>query len=294
MVRFKVRQVSMSTTLIENNYGASHVRLIKVRRLQDRHDLKELSVGIQFEGEFESSYITGDNRSILPADTIKNTVYALAKLYTIEQIEDFAQQLINHFLTDNSQVKRVRVEIAEYLWTRIPFGGKQHPWSFMPAGPERRTTIVTGTRETVFIESGIENLQVVKTTGSGFEGYLHDPFTTLKETSDRILVTAVKASWLYSDNEIPFSVYWHGIRQAILDTFVEHESRSMQYTLHAMAEAVLERYEDIAEIHLWVPNKDCRLVDLGLFGLENKNEVFAPAEEPFELIEARLRRETLD
>jgi urate oxidase len=284
----------MSTTLIENNYGAARVRLMKVRRMQDRHDLKELSVGIQFEGDFESSYTAGDNRSILPADTIKNTVYALAKLYTIEQIEEFAQQLINHFLTDNAQVKRVRVDIAEHLWTRIPFGGKQHPWSFTPAGSERRTVVVTGTRETVFIEAGIENLQVVKTTGSGFEGYVHDPFTTLKETSDRILSTAVKASWLYSDNEIPFSVYWHGVRQAILDTFVEHESRSAQFTLHAIAEAVLERYADIAEIHLWLSNKDCRLVDLGLFGLENNNEVFAPAEEPFELIEARLRRETID
>jgi urate oxidase len=281
----------MSTTLIENNYGAVRVRLMKVRRLQDRHDLKELSVGIQFEGDFESSYTSGDNRSILPADTIKNTVYALAKLYTIEQIEEFAQQLINHFLTDNPPVKRVRVNIAEYLWTRIPFGGKQHPWSFTPAGPERRTTIVTGTRDTVFIESGIENLQIVKTTGSGFEGYVHDPFTTLKETTERILATAVKASWLYSDNEIPFAVYWHGVRQAILDTFVEHESRSTQYTLHAIAEAVLERYADIAEIRLSLPNKDCRLVDLGLFGLENNNEVFAPAEEPYELIEARLRRE---
>lgn len=284
----------VSTTLIENSYGAAQVRLIKVRRLQDRHDLKELSVGIQFEGEFESSYTSGDNRSILPADTIKNTVYALAKLYAIEQIEEFAQQLINHFLTDNVQVKRIRVQIAEHLWTRIPFGGKQHPWSFTPGGPERRTTIVTGTRDSVFIESGIENLQVIKTTGSGFEGYLHDPFTTLKETSDRILATAVKASWLYADNEIPFAVYWHGVRQAILDTFVEHESRSLQYTLHAMAEAVLERYADIAEIRVQVPNKDCRLVDLGQFGLENNNEVFQPAEEPFELIEARLRREMVD
>src|SRR5215469_13551357 len=137
----------MSTILLDHNYGASDVRLIKVQRLQDRHDLKELSVGIQFEGEFESSFSTGDNRSILPADTIKNTVYALAKLYTIEQIEEFAQQLINHFLTDNQQLKRVRVEIAEYLWTRITFGGKQHPWSFTPAGPERRTTAVTGTRD---------------------------------------------------------------------------------------------------------------------------------------------------
>jgi urate oxidase len=284
----------MSTTLLEHNYGASHVRLIKVQRQQDRHDLKELSVGVQLEGEFESSYTSGDNRAILPADTIKNTVYALAKLYIIEQIEEFAQQLINHFLTDNPQVRKVRVEIAEYLWTRIPFGGKPHPWSFTPAGPERRITAVTGTRETVLIEAGIENLQIVKTTGSGFEGYVHDPFTTLKESADRILSTAVKASWLYSDNEIPFSVYWHGVRQAIFDTFVEHESRSLQFTLHAMAEAVLERYADIAEIRFWLPNKDCRLVDLGLFGLENHNEVFAPAEEPYELIEARLRRESID
>src|ERR1700674_5068361 len=155
----------MSTTLLDHNYGASHVRLIKVQRQQDRHDLKELSVSIQFQGEFESSYTSGDNRSILPADTIRNTVYALAKLYTIEQIEEFAQQLINHFLTDNPPVKQVRVEIAEHLWTRIPFGGKEHPWSFTPGGPERRTAIVNGSRETVLIEAGIENLQIVKTTG---------------------------------------------------------------------------------------------------------------------------------
>jgi len=284
----------MSTTLIENSYGAARVRLLKVRRIEDRHDLKELSVGVQFEGEFRESYTAGDNRSILPADTIKNTVYALAKLYAIEAIEEFAQSLIDHFLTGNPQVRKVRVEIAEHLWTRIPFGGKLHPWSFTPAGPERRTAVVTGTREVVLIEAGLENLQVVKTSGAGFEGYLHDPFTTLKETSDRILSTAVKAAWLYSDNEIPFSVYWHGVRQAIMDTFVEHESRSIQSTLQAIAEAVLERYADIAEIRLWMPSKDCRLVDLGLFGLENNNEVFAPAEEPFELIEARLRRQSID
>ncbi len=284
----------MSTTLIENSYGAAHVRLLKVRRIEDRHDLKELSVSVHFEGEFAESYTAGDNRSILPADTIRNTVYALAKLYAIEAIEEFAQTLIEHFLTGNAQVRRVRVEIAEHLWTRIPFGGKPHPWSFTPAGPERRTAVVTGTREVVFVEAGLENLQVIKTSGAGFEGYLHDPFTTLKETSDRILATAVKATWLYSDNEIPFSVYWHGVHQAILDTFVEHESRSIQSTLQAIAEAVLERYADIAEIRLSMPNQDCRLVDLGLFGLENNNEVFAPAEEPFELIEARLRRQTTD
>ncbi len=284
----------MSITLLDNSYGAERVRLLKVRRLQDRHDLKELSVGIQLSGEFENSYASGDNRSILPADTIKNTVYALAKLYPIEQIEQFAQELINHFLTGNPQLRRVRVEIAEQLWERIPFGGKPHPWSFGPAGQERRTTIVTATRDAVLIEAGIENLRVIKTTGSGFQGYLRDPFTTLEETSDRVLATNVKATWLYSDNEIPFAVYWHGVRDAIVDTLVEHESRSMQNTLHAIAEAVLERYADIAEIHLWVPNRDCRLVDLSCFGSENNNEIFAPADDPCEMIEARLRRESID
>ena len=284
----------MSITLLENSYGAAQMRLIKVVRLQDRHELKELSVGIQLSGEFESSYSSGDNRSILPADTIKNTVYALAKLYAIEQIEEFAQELIDHFLSGNAQVRKVRVEIAQHLWDRIPFGAKPHPWSFAPAGPERRTAVVTATRDAVLIEAGIENLRVIKTTGSGFQGYLRDPFTTLAETSDRILATNVKATWQYSDNEIPFAVYWRGVRDAIVETLVEHESRSMPNTLHAIAEAVLERYADIAEIHLWVPNQDCRVVDLSCFGLENNNEVFVPANEPCELIEARLRRESID
>jgi urate oxidase len=280
----------MATVLLQDHYGESGIRLVKVRRTQDRHDFKDLIVGIQFTGDFATSYTTGDNRRILPADTIKNTVYALAKLYPIEQIEEFAQQLIEHFLTDNAQVQSIRVEVQEHFWTRVLFGGKAHPWSFTPAGPERRTATVTGTRNTISIEAGVENLQIVKTTGSGFQGYLRDPFTTLQETSDRILSTAVKASWLYTDNEIPFGVYWHGVREAILDTFVEHESRSMQYTLNAIAEAVLERYLDVSEIALSLPNRDCRLVDLSVLGLENNNEVFAPTEQPYELIEARVRR----
>ena len=284
----------MSITLLENSYGAERVRLLKVRRLQDRHDLKELTVGIQLSGEFEASYERGDNRTILPADTVRNTVYALAKLYPIEQIEQFAQELINHFLTGNPQVRKVRVDIAEHRWDRITFGQKPHPWSFAPAAGELRTAIVTATRDAVLIEAGIDNLRVIKTAGSGFQGYLRDPFTTLQETSDRLLATNLKATWQYSDNEIPFSAYWHGVRDAIVDTLVEHESRSMQNTLHAVAEAVLERYSDIAEIHLWLPNTDCRLVDLGCFGLDNNNEVFAPADESCELIEARLRRESID
>lgn len=282
----------MSITLAHNNYGKSRVRLVKVARQPDRHDLKQLTVGIQFEGDFESCYIYGDNTRILPTDTMKNTVYAFAKLYAIEQIEEFARQLAEHFLTDNPQISKVRIDIAEELWQRIPYGGKPHATSFMAAGGEQRTAAVTGTREGMVTEAGIDNLVVLRTAGSGFENYIHDPFTTLPETEDRILATAVKVIWTYTDDDIPFGPYWHGVREALLQTFVEHDSKSVQHTLYAMAAAALERYEDISEISISMPNKHCLLVDLSRFGLENNNEVFVPTDEPYGLIEARVTRET--
>jgi urate oxidase len=283
----------MSITLAQSNYGKSRVRLVKVARQQDRHDFKQLTVGIQFEGNFESCYLYGDNTRILPTDTMKNTVYAFAKLYAIEQIEDFARQLVEHFLTDNDQLSKVRIDIAEDLWARIPFGGKPHATAFMPASQEQRTAAVTGTREGLVFEAGIDHLVLLKTAGSGFENYIHDPFTTLPETADRILATAVRVTWTYSDSDIPFGTYWHGVREALLQTFIEHDSKSVQHTLYAMAEAALERYEEISEISISMPNKHCLPVDLSHFGLENNNEVFMPVDEPYGLIEARVKREAV-
>ncbi|MDQ2945672.1 MAG: urate oxidase [Acidobacteriota bacterium] len=280
----------MSTLLVENSYGASRVRLVKVARSPGRHTFKELTVGVQFEGDFEKSFTAGENANILPADTIKNTVYALAKLYSIEQIEEFAQTVIDHFLTDNPQVLRVIVEIAEQLWNRVSFGGKPHPSAFTPAGPEKRTTSVSGTRNSVSIESGIQDLVLLKTAGAGFEGYRRDPFTTLQSSADQVLATSVNARWRYADTEITFGTYWHGIRETILETFIEHESRSLQHTSYVMGEAVLERYHDILEISLSLPNRGWVPAELSKLGLENENDVFIPLDEPHEMIQARVRR----
>lgn len=279
----------MSVILAGNHYGKSRVRMVKVTRHPDRHDLKEVTVGIQFEGDFETSYTAGDNSKVLPTDTMKNTVYALAKENPVEQIEEFALGLIAHFLKSNPQVRQVRIEIAENLWTRITVAGKPHNFAFT-RGNEKRIAMVTGTRSGVSVEAGIEDLMVLKTRGSGFKGYLKDRYTTLQETSDRILATAIRASWLYAGPKIEFGAYWCGVRQLLLDTFAEHESRSVQHTLYAMGEAVLKTYEDILEIRLSLPNKHCLLVDLAPFGLENNNEIFVPVDEPHGLIEARLTR----
>ncbi len=266
---------------------------MKVARQQDRHDLKELTVGVEFEGDFESSFVYGDNTRILPSDTLKNTVYAFAKLYSIEQIEEFARRLAEHFLTGQAQLSRVRVEIVEDFWARIPHGGKAHATSFAAAGPEQRTAAANASRDGVSIEAGIDNLVLLRTAGAGFENYIHDPFTTLPEMADRVLAAAVKAAWTYSDTEeeIPYGPYWHGVRQALLETFIEHDSKSLQHTLYAMAEAALERYREIADISIAMLGRSCAAVNLEPFGLQNDNDIFAPAEEPRAVVEAHLTRQ---
>jgi urate oxidase len=276
--------------LASNSYGKARIRLVKVIRHGDRHDVKDLTVGVRLEGDFEEAHVAGDNRKILPTDTMKNTVYALAGGVRIDQIEQFGIALAGHFLRENPQVSRARVEIAERLWARLPVGGRPHDHAFLDSAGERRTASVTSNGERVSVVAGIEGLQILKTTGSAFAGFLKDSFTTLRETQDRILATTLTAKWTYIKPEVTFGPYWLGVRQALLETFAVHHSESVQHTLYAMADAVLSAYEEIAEITLAMPNRHHLLVDLSPFKLENRNEIFVATEEPHGVIEATVCR----
>lgn len=277
-------------TLAENSYGKSRVRLVRVTRHPDRHDFKDLTIDLAFEGDFETCYTEGDNSRILPTDTMKNTVYALARLRPVEQIEEFGVRLLRHFVANDPQISNARIEIAEHLWTRIPVEDRPHASSFLRSGSEKRIAIISGAREGIAIESGIAGMVILKTAGSAFEGFIKDRYTTLKETSDRILGTAVRAVWLYRGAEIDFDRCWDGIRKVMLETFAAHASRSVQHTLYAMGDAALRAFTQVDRIRLSMPNKHCLLVDLAPFGMDNPNEVFVPVDEPHGLIEAVLRR----
>ena len=275
-----------STILAANSYGKSRVRMIKVARHAGLHDLADLTIDIRFEGDFETAHTAGDNSRILPTDTMKNTVYALAMDGPeVEQIEEFALRLARYFLDRNPQVTRVGIDIAERLWNRLA------PYAFS-AGGERRTCAVEAGREASAVVSGIDNLVVLKTTGSAFEGFIRDRYTTLRETSDRILATAVRATWTYARPDAAYGPSWVGVRRILLETFAAHDSRSVQHTAYAMGEAVLASYDGmIDEIRLRMPNQHCLLVDLAPFGLANDNRIFQPVDEPHGLIEVTLKKD---
>ncbi len=281
----------MPVKIVHNNYGKARVRLMKVARRGDLHELQSITVKIAFEGNFTEVHTVGDNSRVLPTDTMKNTVYTLAQqTQEIEEIEDFALRLADYFLTNNAQVTRVVIEIYEKPWTRIAVGGEPHLHSFIKGGEEKHTAKISSTSDGTTIESGVEDLVVLKTTKSGFVGFAKDRYTILPETTDRILATFIKASWIYANSDAATGNMWRDIRQTIIETFAEHDSLSVQHTLYAMGEAVLEKFSDIIEIAFSLPNIHCLPIDFTRFGLENDNRIFVPTDEPHGLIEAQLSR----
>jgi len=282
--------VRHSVELKDPGYGKSRVRLVKVERCGSRHDVRDINVDIELFGAFEAAYWEGDNRHILPTDSMKNTIYAFARRETIGEIEEFGLQLANHFLLSNSYVCRVQVVISENIWQRIKCHGEPHDHAFQRSGPEHRTAVIERSRNQTSIKAVIKDLVILKTAQSAFENFLRDEYTTLKDTHDRLFGTTVKAEWSYRKQARDFGKVWSGVRTTLLDVFATHNSRSVQHTLYAMGEAVLQRFDSIYEIRLSMPNQHCLLLDLSPFNLDNPNMVFVPTDEPSGLIEATLTR----
>lgn len=268
-----------------NAYGKTRVRLTYVDRAREPHDLRELSLNILFEGEFAPAYTDGDNALVLPTDTIKNTVYVLARQLRWDSAEILAQGLALHFLGRLAHLSQIVIDIEEVPWQQIGNHG-----AFIQTGNERRTTRLRANRSQVELSCGIKGLQILKTANSAFAGFLKDELTTLPETGDRLFGTVLQAEWRYLRNEVSFNEAHHDVRAALLDCFAQHRSRSVQHTLYAMGKAVLDKLDELAEIHLVMPNKHCLLVDLSRFGLDNPNQIFVPIDEPSGYIEARIGR----
>jgi len=291
MSSLAAKRGTMSSILTHNAYGKSGVRLTKVTRHPDRHEFKEITVNIQLEGDFDDSYITGDNSKLVATDSMRNTVYVLASEHPLEDIESFGQALSKHFLDKYEQVTSSNVHISEHLWQRIAVGGKPHAHSFVSTGGEKRTATVYADRDLVEVESGIENLVVAKTTDSKFAGFIRDEFTTLPDADDRIFATALEITWIYLRPPADFNKTYALIRQTALDVFAGHMSLAVQQTLNEIGEAILKAVPEVAEVTITMPNQHRLTFNLEPLGKKNKNEIFYAVDEPFGLITGTLKRD---
>ena len=290
----------MTVRLGANQYGKAENRVFRVYRDSARHQVRDLNVSTSLRGRFEDAHTVGDQRDVLPTDTQKNTCFAFAKETGVRSIEEYALTLADHFIDAAPAADGARVEVEEYSWDRIAVDGAGHDHAFVRGGSGVRSTIVNvdgrGPDRMAHVVSGIHDLTVLKSTGSEFQGFLKDRYTTLQETDDRILATSLVARWRYDSSyvgrgEIDWDKSFEAIKALLLQRFAEIHSLALQQTLYGMGEAVLEQHPEVAEIRFSAPNKHHFLVDLSPFGLDNPNEVFVAADRPYGLIEATVLRD---
>lgn len=274
-----------------NRYGKAEVRVVRVARGAgpDGGDLiRDWNVSTFLSGDLADSHLTGDNAKVLPTDSQKNRVYALARELGRVEPEAFAGELASFFTSSQEPITRARIRVDEYAWTAIGATG----YSFARSGELlRTTTVIHDEARGTSVVSGIEDLVVMNTTASEFWGYPKDPYTTLPETRDRILATEVNASWRFRPEAIAGADWGAAFvvaRQTVLDTFAGTYTYSLQQMLYAIGAAVLTAVPEVCEVRLALPNKHHFAVDLSPFGLENDREVYVAADRPYGLIEGTV------
>jgi urate oxidase len=273
-----------------NRYGKAETRLVRVTRDGETHRMTDLNVSIALSGDLEGTHLTGDNSGVLPTDTMKNTVYAFAQEHGVGEPEEFGLLLARHFVRTQGQVHRATVSIEAYGWERLG------PHSFQRQGDYVRTCVVVADQGWTQVVSGLSGLVLMNTTASEFHGYPRDRYTTLPETDDRILATAVDAAWRHADDDSDragsdWADSFEGARDALVNAFVNTYSYSLQQTLMAMGSHLLDTRPEVAEVRLALPNKHHYLVDLTPFNLTNNNEVFNAGDRPYGLIEGTVTRD---
>jgi urate oxidase len=281
----------MPDLLVHNSYGKSAVRLTKVVRNGPVHELFEIDAAIQLEGDFEPAYRDGDNRNVVATDSIKNTVYVLAKENSFDSVEQFSLILARHFLSTYPHVSKATVELTQSAYNRIIVNGAPHDHAFTSAGPQLRFARAVAERSArEVLAGGVRNLIVLKTTASEWRDFLTDRYRTLKDARDRIMATKVDATWTYNTTTAVFTVSAAVIDEAILTTFATQHSLGVQQTLQAMGEAALAACPAIDSISFELPNLHRIPFNLDLFGLKFDNDIFVATDEPYGLIKGTITR----
>jgi urate oxidase len=276
--------------LIKNRYGKGRVRVMRIHRDGERQDVSELNIKAMVEGDFARTYTDHDNSNTVSTDTIKNVVNVVARENAGLSTEEFCQVLAGKFLDTYKQVDSVSITAHETKWSRLSFGGKSHPHGFVLDSNGQPTVQVDATRSGSSLVSGIDGFSFMKSTQSGWAMYVKDAYTTIPETDDRMCATSMVATWTWTARPQSYVATNAKILNTLLDVFCNSYSYSVQDSLYRMGEAALAAVPEISEISMACPNKHYILMNLGPFGLDNKNQVFLPTDEPHGQIECTVGR----
>ncbi|CAI5947480.1 unnamed protein product [Closterium sp. NIES-64] len=289
---------SGAVELTRHQHGKSRVRLGRVWRRGGEHAMVEWSIDIVLASKADASFLGDDCSAVVATDTMKNTVYVLAKQCTSElPPELFAIKLGRHFASFYDVATAASIRIVEQPWQRVHVGGQPHDHGFTLGRERRVAEVEVDAAGQHRVKAGVEEYSVLKTTQSGFEGFIRDQNTLLPDTRERILATTVQATWSYSCDPPCFNTAYSAAKAALTDTFFGPPqggvySPSVQRTLYLMGEEVLSRVPEADSVHLKLPNLHFIPINLPGIGLKFEDDVYLPTSEPHGSIEACVSRKT--
>jgi len=277
-------------TLLQKTYGKSRVRVMRVHRQDDWHEVRELTVQAMLTGGFDSSFTHADNATSVSTDTVKNVVNVVARENMALGTELFCAAVAQRLLETYSAVDSATVSAHETKWSRLPVNGTPHPHSFLLDSNDKPFAKVVAARSGVTTESGVSGFTFMKSTQSGWEHYTKDRYTTIPETHDRLVATSMDASWRWQAAPASYEAANAKILETLLTVFATTYSHSVQDSLYRMGTAALESVPEIADISMACPNKHYLLLNLSPFGLDNANQVFVATDEPHGQIDCTVGR----
>ena len=276
--------------LISNRYGKGRVRTLRLVRGTPRHTVSELTMLVMLEGGFEAAYLQGDNSAVVATDTIKNIVNVLAHRNPDADTETFAGLVAGFFLERYAHVAKVDVMASETRWSRLSVGGAPHDHAFTLDANGRPFAHVVAGRDGTVVESGIAGFTFMKTTQAGWSGFHTDEYRTLADTQDRIVATAMDATWIWDRPPADHPAANARILEVAMAEFVGSYSHGVQDSMYRMGEAALAAVPEIGRIRFAMPNKHYLPMNLSAFGIAETGTVFLPTDEPHGQIEAVIAR----
>lgn len=255
------------------------------------------------ESDMAHAYLTESNRGMTATDTQKNTVYYVAKQMKEPcSPEEYALALASHFVKEYPLVSKAKVLVKVAPWQRYTSNdaGGSHNHGYVGGPSETRTAYVTVCKQgNVTVTAGVQGLKVLKTTQSGYSGFLHDKYTVLSDTNERILATSMKCSWKYCSKNLPFDydAAFEQVKATCLSTFFGPAqsgvfSPSVQYTLYQMGKDVIQRMPSVSSIYFNLPN--LHFVPCNPVCSKFEDDIYVATSEPHGNIEAVITRKGLE
>jgi urate oxidase len=266
-----------------SSYGESRLRMLRVIRRGDRHDPKDLTVALRFEGSLEA---------MVPGEALKNLVHRVVREqdHAAAAIESLGIALCDQILTRHPSIGLARVDLTEQPWARLEAGGKQQAQAFTPAGVERRTATISGNGTKLAVSAGLDNLVLLRTSGFTPTARGRTSDEPADDLVQRLFIATLSSRWAYASGDIAFVPYRAGVRQTIVETFAWHKGPSLQATLAGIAEVVLASHQEISQITLTVEERPYRPVDLLDLAVMEGDALFVAHDEPVGLVEITVQR----